>query len=45
MRERVKKQRDEPKSPDEGACLRFSVNRNRQREGVFKIFNLTESAE
>ena len=26
-------------SPNEGGCLRYMVNRNRKREGVFKIYN------
>ena len=34
---------DEPSSPNEGACLRFAMNRSRQSRGVFKIYDERES--
>ena len=29
---------DEPESPNEGACLGYMFNRNRQTRGMFKIY-------
>ena len=31
---------DESETPKEKACLRYMVNRNRQKRGVFKIYDI-----
>ena len=34
---------DEPESPNEGACLRYMMNRHRPMRGVFQIYDEPES--